>query len=255
EVYEAEVPHGVLFLTAGVDIQDDRIECEVVGWGRDLESWSIDYRVIEGSPALQEVWDDLEDHLTGVWETADGQTFRLRSAAIDSGGHHTQQVYKFCKKNAGRKWFAIKGASTPYQPLAPKKWTLVGNSKTRLFTIGTDTAKDEIFSFLQVEEPGPGYCHFPAHYDDKYFEVFCAEKKKTIWRGGRSVRKYVKVSQSARNEALDCRVYATAARAIMRPNLKAIAKRREKVAEDIEAAVTGEIKAAPVDVEIKAPKR
>jgi phage terminase large subunit GpA-like protein len=249
EEYLAQVPHGVLLLTAGVDVQDDRLEIEVVGWGKDLESWSIDYTIIYGSPALPDVWDDLSDYLTQIFDGETG-TFRIAAACIDSGGHHTQQVYRFAKANKGRRWFAVKGANVSGKPLISKP-SIVGASKVNLWTVGTDTAKDEIFSFLKVGEAGsPGFCHFPAgdKYDEKYFKQLCAEKKITKYVQGIAKQVWVKVSESARNEALDVRVYATAARAILNPNLDKIAKRRltfpeaadrasEPVDEDVENSV------------------
>lgn len=227
EVYDAQVPNGVLVLTAGVDIQGDRIECEVVGWGRDHESWSIDYKIIEGSPALPEVWDALADYLLQDWEGV-SRNFRISAACIDSGGHHTQQVYKFCKANSGRRWFAIKGSSQLGAPLISKPRWVGRNPKVRLYLIGTIAAKDEIFEYLQVPEPGlPGYCHFPAddRYGDDYFRQLCSERKVPRFRMGHEVWVYEKISPNIRNEALDVRVYATAARAILNPNYEAIARK------------------------------
>lgn len=227
ETYGAEVPQGVLVLTAGVDVQGDRLEAEIVGWGRDHESWSIDYRVFEGDPANIEVWEALSDYLTGEFVGETGM-FRVAAACIDSGGHHTQQVYRFCKANAGRKWLAIKGSSQPGNPLISKPKWVGTNPKVRLYSIGTDTAKDEIFSFLQVAEPGPGFCHFPDddRYDESYLRQLCSEKKVPRFRMGRQFYIYEKVSANARNEALDVRVYATAARAILNPNYDKVANRR-----------------------------
>lgn len=227
EQYLAPVPAGVLLVTAGVDVQGDRLEIEVVGWGRDHESWSIDYKVIEGSPSLLEVWDELTDYLQQTFE-GELREFRIDAACIDSGGHHTQQVYRFCKDNAGRKWFAVKGSSTPQAPLVGKPSLVGRNPKVRLFAIGTNAAKDEIFSYLRVEEPGPGFCHFPDddRYDDAYLRQLCSEKKVPRFRMGKEVHVYEKVSANARNEALDLRVYATAARAILNPNYAALARRR-----------------------------
>jgi phage terminase large subunit GpA-like protein len=233
EDYEAEVPPGVAVLTAGVDVQDDRLEIEVVGWGRDLESWSIDYKVIEGSPGLFDVWDSLSDYLTQDFEGLN-RNFKIKAACIDSGGHHTSQVYKFCKANSGRRWLAVKGANVSGKPVASRP-SIVGKNKVRLFTVGTDTAKDEIFSFLRVDEPGPGFCHFPAAYEDGFFKQLCAEKKVTKYRMGVAYQMYQKVSQSARNEALDCRVYATAARVILNPNLGKMADRADRKNETIAA--------------------
>jgi phage terminase large subunit GpA-like protein len=227
EEYEAEVPDGVLVLTAAVDVQGDRLECEIVGWGRGHESWSIDYSIIEGSPALPDVWDRLSDYLTTP-RMGRAHSFVPAAVCIDSGGHHTQQVYRFCKANSGRKWFPVKGSSTPSAPLISKPKWVGQNPKVRLYLVGTNAAKDEIFEFLRVAEPGmPGFCHFPAddRYDDAYLRQLCAEKKVPRFRAGREVWVYEKVSPSARNEALDLRVYNTAARAILNPNYDKIAER------------------------------
>lgn len=212
-----EVPAGVLILTAGVDVQGDRLELEIVGWGKNRENWSIDYQVFEGSPALPDVWKDLKDALMKGY-TGDGRTFHVRAAAIDSGGGNTEDVYAFCKKHKGRGWFAVKGSSSPGNPLV-KRGSLTKKERVRLWLVGTNTAKDEIFSFLRVADEGsPGYCHYPND-DEKYGELYlkqlCSEKKITRVRMGQSYSIYEKVSASVRNEALDVRVYATAARAII----------------------------------------
>lgn len=237
EEYSTEVPDGVLLLTAGVDVQDDRIEAEVCGWGHDLESWSIDYKVIEGSPSLPDVWDSLYDYLDREWETS-SVPMKISAACIDSGGHHTENVYRFCKANSRRRWWAIKGASNSGKPIAPPKPTFAGKMKCRLFSIGVDTAKDEIFSFLKVERPGPGYCHFPDERDSDYFRQLCAEKKVTHWRMGQAYFRYEKVSAGARNEALDARTYATAAREILKPNFprleENLLKKADKLGDDPE---------------------
>ena len=228
EIYEAQVPNGVLVLTAGVDVQDDRLEIEIVGWGRDNESWSIDHHVIYGSPGLFDVWDQLEDYLLTPLTDASGAERRVQAACIDTGGHHTDMAAKFTKANAGRRWFAVKGANVSGQPIVAKP-KIVGRSKYRLFMVGTDTAKDEIFSYLRVAEPGsPGYCHFPEDRDENYFKQLCAEKKITKYTMGVARQVYVKVSEKARNEALDLRVYATAARAILNPNYEKLAASRAR---------------------------
>ena len=224
EEYRAEVPAGVMFLTAGVDVQGDRLEVFLAGWGRDLECWAIDYRVIEGSPAMSDVWDDLTDYLMEV-RSSETQEFRVVAACIDSGGHHTQEVYRFCHRHKGRRWHAVKGASVIGKPIVSKP-TLVGsNPKVRLFTVGTDTAKDTIFAFLRNGEPGtPGYIHFPAddRFDDSYLRGLCSEKKVTRFRMGQKYQIWEKVTASARNEPLDTFVYALAAVHILRPNFRKI---------------------------------
>ena len=111
EVWSAEVPDGVGVLTVGADVQDDRVELEVVGWGWDEESWSIDDHVIEGDPDSSLVWDEVDKHLRRIWYRADGRGFEIMAACIDSGGHHTQKVYEFAKARLGRRVWAVKGES------------------------------------------------------------------------------------------------------------------------------------------------
>jgi phage terminase large subunit GpA-like protein len=227
--YIHPVPDGVLILTAGVDVQRDRLEYEIVGWGVGRENWSIDIGVLYGSPSLTDVWDDLAELLIQKFDGAD-RAFRIRSVCIDSGGENTEDVYKFCAKFKGRNWFPVKGLSTPGNPIA-SKGSKVGRPPVRLWTIGTDTAKDEVFDFLRIGDEGPGYCHFPND-DDRYGEEFlkqlCSEKKMSRFKMGREYHIYEKIKQGIRNEALDCRVYATAARAIILPKFDQWADREAK---------------------------
>ena len=259
ETYNAEVPHGVLLLTAGIDVQNDRLECEIIGWGRDRENWSIDYRIFEGNPSLPDVWDDLSDHLQQVFEGEHGETFRVRGACIDTGGHHADDVYRFCKANAGRRWFAIKGASTAGKPIVSKP-SRHNRHNVKIFSVGTDTAKDEIFSLLKIGEPGPGFCHFPDddRYDTQFFKQLCSEKKVTRFTQGVKRQIWVKVnpdtgkeSASLRNEVLDTRVYATAARAILLPNYDKWAATQSKKAGILPPVDTSKL---PEDTEKSEPE-
>ena len=109
EIYAAEVPDDVLYLTAGVDVQDDRFEVEVVGWGEGTESWGVRYQKIFGDMLSDQVWDDLDNFLLRTWHKADGTAYPLLATCIDSGGHHTDEVYRFAKERLNRRIFAIKG--------------------------------------------------------------------------------------------------------------------------------------------------
>ncbi|MCA1567246.1 MAG: phage terminase large subunit family protein [Acidobacteria bacterium] len=217
EEYEAEVPDGVLVIVAGADVQGDRIETEIVGIGLDGETWSLDYQVLVGDPSQRQVWEDLKHLWTTPFTRADGSEVCVMAAAVDSGGHHTQEVYRFCRENAGRRWYSVKGANTPGKPIISKP-SLQGRPPVRLFTVGTETAKDTIAANLLVEEPGPGYCHFPVARGDDYFKQLRSERPVTRYTRGVGVRKWEKIKPSARNEALDNRVYAMAACAILNPN-------------------------------------
>jgi phage terminase large subunit GpA-like protein len=254
ERFEGELlPPGVLVITAGVDVQGDRLEAEKIGWGEDDETWSIDYKVFEGDPAQAAVWDELfqwltDEHECEVEVTLEGggtakvrQALRVAAACVDSGGHHTEEVYAFTRRHSGRKFHAVKGASTPGRALVSKPTTLQKpGGKVRLYIVGTETAKDTVSARLAVAEPGPGYCHFPAertdgvrtYYGEAHFKQLRSERP--VVRSG--VRRWEKIKASARNEALDCRVYGTAARVILNPDYRKIAKRRAAAAGQLAAA-------------------
>lgn len=247
---EELLPSGVLLMTAAVDVQGDRLEAEKVGWGDGEESWSIDYRVFVGDPSQQAVWDELEEWLLAehpyeVQVTMpDGgtanvrQSMRVRCACVDSGGHNTKEVYGFTRKHAGRKFYAIKGASTPGKPLISQP-TMQGKPKVKVYSIGTEAAKDTLAGYLLVNEAGPGYCHFPQeferdgrlYYGEKHFEQLRSERPVTVYTKKGAARAWHKLKPSARNEALDVRVYNMAALAILNPEWRGLMRRRRATAE------------------------
>ena len=105
EYYKADIPDKALLLTAGVDVQDDRLEAEVVGWGIGRESWGIEYRVFMGNPGATQVWHDLDEFLQRQWLYEDGRAIGIAGTCVDSGGHHTQEVYEFTKPRETRRIF------------------------------------------------------------------------------------------------------------------------------------------------------
>ena len=225
-----ELPEDVLMLTAGVDVQDDRLEYEIVGWGRGEESWSIDYNVLYGDPSSAELWIDLDKALQRTYRHPLSGDMTLRSACIDSGGHYTQQVYNYARNRVGKRVFAIKGIGGEGKPIIgrPSKNNI---GKINLFPVGVDTAKELVYARLKMKEEGAGYCHFPLGRNEEYFRMLTAEKKVVKYFKGRPRREWVKIRQ--RNEALDCRVYATAALAVLNINMDAVAKQaRNKVQSD-----------------------
>jgi phage terminase large subunit GpA-like protein len=219
--YAADVPAGAIVLTAAVDVQDDRLEAELVGWGVGEESWSIDYQQWMGSPAQQESWLKLDQWLKRTWTHESGIAMVIQCALIDSGGHHTQKVYDFVRPRQGRRIYAIKGAKEAGSPLI-RRGGLINH--VQLYLVGTITAKDLLFAGFQVVDHGPGYCHFPMKpaYDEEYFAQLTGEAKKDKYRRGILLgTEYVKIR--ARNEALDLRVYNRAALALLNPNWKKLA--------------------------------
>jgi terminase, large subunit len=214
EVWAAEVPDGVAVITVGGDVQDDRIELEVVGWGRNEESWSLDYERFAGDPETPELWDQVDRYLKRIRRRADGRGFEVMAACIDSGGHHTQKVYEFAKARLGRKVWAIKGESAVGGKRSPVWPTKKPMSRTkasfRPVIIGVNAAKDTIRARLHIDQPGPGYMHFPSDRDISYFAQLVAERSVVKVSGGQRFRVW-ELPPGRANEALDCRVYAYAA--------------------------------------------
>lgn len=214
EVWAAEVPDGVAAVTAGLDVQDDRVEVEVVGWGRNEESWSIAHEVIEGDPGEPKLWDAVDAFLKRIWHRGDGRGFEVMAACIDSGGHHTQRVYDFAKARLGRKIWAIKGESAragQRSPVWPTKRPSARNKASfRPVIIGVNAAKDVIRARLHLEAAGPGYMHFPVDRDINYFAQLTSERLITKLANGQKYRVW-ELPGGRANEALDCRVYAYAA--------------------------------------------
>lgn len=221
-------PAGVLAITAGVDVQGDRLEAEVIGWGVGQESWSLQYHVIHGDPAQNKVWDDLDKVLGQTIQRGDGSVMPVLAACVDTGGHHTQKVYEYCKRREHARVYAVKGASTAGKPLV-SKFSKANKLRVKLFTLGTDTAKQMIYSRLKIHQPGPGYCHFPADYPEEYFQQLTAERIQTKFINGHPTRIWV-MPKGKRNEALDCRVYGLAALHIANPNLDALRQEQEREA-------------------------
>lgn len=229
------IPEDVLLLTAGVDVQDDRLEAEVVGWGLDEESWSIAYKTFYGDPSAPHVWKDLDEFLNQTYEHESGQDMIVRATCIDSGGHNTQAVYKYVHPREGKRIFAIKGVGGEGKPIVgkPSKNNI---GKIKLFPVGVDTAKLLLFSRFKIQDHGAGYCHFPVGREDEYFKQLTAEKIATRYHKGFARREFVKTR--TRNEALDVRVYAMAALSLLNVNLASLAKRAELRKQAVEEVKT-----------------
>ena len=209
------IPARATVLTCGVDVQDDRLEGEIRAWGEKEESFGIKSFIIYGSPALNETWEQLDNIIFASYKHELGFNLKVSCTCIDSGGHFTDEVYKYVKPRENKRVFAIKGGSTRSLPIIsrPSK-----NNKYRinLFTIGTDTAKELIYERLKFKESKGGYYHWNETYDEEYFKQLTAEKAVVAYKAGVAYRKWVKTR--ARNEALDYNVYALAALRILNPN-------------------------------------
>lgn len=222
ESYSADdMPEGVVFITAGCDVQGDRLEMEIVGWGIGEESWSLDYVVLNGEPAHHVVWDALDAELMRRFKHPRYGDMGMSVLFVDAG-YMTDRVNAYVKDRVGV--YAIKGVSSQTgvaTPIVPPEFlnpTKKRRSKGKQINIGTDAAKDLIYKRLQFAKPGPGYCHFPDFYPPEYFDGLTAEQKRVKYLHNRPV-KYWFLPKNARNEPLDCRVYALAALRFMAKDL------------------------------------
>lgn len=218
------LPAGVLLLTAGVDVQKDRLEIEIVGWGRNLVSWSIDYRVIVGDPSQPAVWENLSKILNETFPYEDKRGRKVITAMGVDTGYLTSHVYSWVKTQDHTRVFAMKGDDSVQSIITlPKQVEVNTQGKRlrrglRLWPVGVSKIKLELFSYLRLAmakegEPDPvGYCHFPE-YDANYFLMLTAEELQTKTVRGYPRTQWTKVRE--RNEALDIRCYARAAAAIV----------------------------------------
>lgn len=214
------VPVGGLVLTMAVDVQGNRLEYKIKAWGRLEESWTIDYAALYGDPAEtgpNSVWNELRRIITSPLKHAAGNELRIRACAIDSGGHHTHEVYQFCRSARHLNVFAVKGISQPGRPILGKPTVVDVNTRgekikkgAQLWLIGTDTAKSLIYGRLKVEDEGPGCMHFSHELPADYYEQLTSERLVTRYVKGRPRLEWVKPS-GRRNEVLDLEVYAIAA--------------------------------------------
>ena len=222
-----QVPAGGLYLTAGIDMQQDRLEVEVVAWGIGEESWSIDYTVLWGDPLQGDVWNDLDDYLDQIFPHESGLSLPISSSCLDTGGTqgYTQCAYDYARGKTGRKLFAIKGVAGWGRPIVEKPQRRQSGKNARkvdLFAVGVDEAKLTVMRRLANEKPGPGYSHFPNDRDEEYFKGLTCEKLVIRYVKGQPIREWHKPDR-ARNEPLDCRDYAYAAFKITQPSLKRLA--------------------------------
>lgn len=222
ENYAAEVPRGVLVLTAGADVQGNRLEITVWGWGFGDESWVIEHKVFHGNPQNPDVWRELDAFLTSEFLHESGISMQIACVCVDSG-NETQAVYDFTGPRTSRRVYAVKGSSQRGAPLVGLP-TKRNRKRVPLWSVGTNAAKDAIFARLKMRKPekgeaAPGFIHLPETVDVDFCEQLVAEKAVLKYAKGVSYREYIR---TGRNEALDCAVYAMAARGILNPNYTAL---------------------------------
>lgn len=208
------IPAEVLFITAGVDVQDDRLEITLLGWSRD-ECFVLAHEVIWGPSLEDSTWRELDDLLRSTWPHPNGGTLRIDAALIDSGdGGATDIVYRFCHPRYARRVVAGKGVAGNRPALQMSK-----SKGTKLFLVGVDEVKSKLLQRLSRGRS----IRFSDSLTDEWFDQLASERRVIRYERGRPVRQFVRIT-GRRAEALDCVVYAIAARELVTAN----ADRREE---------------------------
>lgn len=242
EDYATELPAGVLVLTAAADVQSDRIEAEIVGWGMGEENWGIRRGYFVGDPnTSQDVWRQLADFFSLELQHPTYGKMRPQVACVDSG-YATAAAYVFVKRMRPAAVYAVKGAKNRLKhPVeAPKR-----GSRSGALLVDTQEFKTVIYSRLKIDQPGPRYMHFPKAYDDEFFAQLTAEKVITKYVKGVQYQLWENVRSNRRNEALDVRVYNAAALHVLNVNWEKLKANMESRRETRDYVLKQDQPAAP----------
>lgn len=232
------VPIGCLVLCAGVDVQDNRFEITVWGFGRGEEMWTIDDQVLDANPADERDWLKLDAYLQSRYKQLwNGASLSIEAVSIDTGGHFTHQVYNFVRAREHRRFYGVRGSNKYGGPIKGSasrpdvNWRgQVIKQGVKLWEVGTDTAKDLIYGRIKVVQPGPGCLHFAEDLPREWFEQFTAEVRVLQKTAAGEQSRWVK--RRARNERLDTCVYAMHA-----AHMLDLHRYTEKMWDKLEAAV------------------
>lgn len=212
------IPIGCLVLTAGIDVQDDRFEIQITGHGRNAETWPIDYHVIHGNPAHDEIWQALTLYMQQAeFTNYFGKHLRIEATAIDTGGHHTHAVYAWVRQshiNKLNRVIACKGASTYGRAILGKPSQQDVNHKgetikkgVALYIVGADTAKHLLYNRLNGDsdkDPSERKVHFSTGLEANYYDMLVSETYNPR-------KNRFELKKGKRNEALDTWVLSVAA--------------------------------------------
>jgi len=240
-----EIPRGVGLLVAAADTQDDRLDYLAVGFGAAEESWVIEFGsldgdpgIVAGSPEEPSVWQRLEAIRRKRWLHASGRVMRIKALAVDTGGHHSDEAYAYCRKHAGRGVLAIRGGNDPTAPLTGVSGTK-NQGKVRLYTLGVDAGKDIIWSRLKITTPGPGFIHLPKDRSwtegpggEAFVEQLLSERKRRVIVRGKKTRRWVERRANAPNHAFDLMNYCLAALRLLSPAWTSTLAARAKALEE-----------------------
>jgi phage terminase large subunit GpA-like protein len=234
EEYQEIIPNKVLYITMAVDVQkgharqdyrDARLEFEIVGWGIGEESWSLDYGKIFGNPELPHVWEKLDKTIVRKFVREDGATMQISRVGVDCG-YSQETVLAYTRFREKRGVVAVKGDGGLLRSFVSGVSMIGPRKDCKCYVLGTNRGKDLVYSRLNLERHGHGYCHFPEGYPPEYYDGLFSEQK-IIDKKNPKRFKYEVIQNGAPNEPLDVRVYNQALIKIANPNFEALKKRIE----------------------------
>lgn len=227
---DIDVPGPAVCLTAGVDVQDNRFELQVIGWAPASVRYVVDYLVIPGDPKQAETRERLLEALGRKYTHASGHQLPIQATCLDTG-YATEEMYDFVLQHQARRIFATKGfggrSGDPIVGKASERRYGRSPRPVRLYPINTDDAKGEILGALGQPPQAPGAMRFPIGLDavnEEYFAQLTAEHRETRYNKGGVATHSVWVLDRERNEALDTAVLCLAAFRLLNPNLRQYAE-------------------------------
>lgn len=217
------LPVSICVVAIVFDVQNDRLEYEIIGMGDNEETWGVEYGRIQGDPEKDAVWDSARQQLGRTFKRIDGVELKIDCVAMDHRNKGSR-VRKFLRGCGHPRAYPVYGASGGKQTVLVSPH-LNKHYRLKLYSVGTDVAKDILFARIKIKDPGARYMHFPKLHgyekqNNGYFEMFTAEEVRVTYRRGFAERNYEKIRE--RNEALDIRVYFLAAMDILKPVMKSI---------------------------------
>lgn len=208
-----EVPNGVQMVTAGVDVQKDRLYYVVRGWGYRSESWLLEHGELWGETEKDTVWSDLG----ALLERRFGER-RIAAMLVDSGyrpGRDSfrrpqNKVYEFCRRYQG--WaIAAKGVDSQERPIRKSRIDVnLGGATIRnglvLLHLDSDHFKSWVHTRIEWPSDEPGAWHIPEDATDDYCQQVVAESRAVKASGA-----VVWIQNRRDNHYLDCEYLARAA--------------------------------------------
>lgn len=236
-----EVPDGVLFVTAAVDVGGDKFDVMIVGWDMDRRRYVIDRFTLKQRLHRDGVWRQLAPtKVQRDWDVLIEQVIDRRLplqsdndvmlpvavTVIDiKDGNATPFGVEFLRQVSKKRWLAwpkvygIMGAKSKDAPeiaVSGKDYNVGSDGKKiepgiKVYNVGSWKLKSDSVDTLAISDGSAGQWVFPINFPDRAYDEFFNEvlvDKEWVRNGP--------------NESLDLGGYNEAARQILKPTRKEI---------------------------------